>query len=59
MRHVHRLLEGPVISPKLVREEMAKTTTGGAVWDSAAWAIVDRVISIDPNVWVTSFPSTD
>ena len=59
MRQVHRLLEGPVISPKLVREEMVKTTDSGAVWDSAAWAIVDRVISIDPNVWVNSFPSTN
>jgi hypothetical protein len=59
MRQVHRLLEGPVLNPKLVREEMVKTTDGGAVWDSAAWAVVDRVISVDPNVWVNSFPSTD
>lgn len=59
MRQVHRLLEGPVVNPKLVREEMVKTTDGGALWNSAAWSIVDRVISIDPNVWVNSFPSTE
>lgn len=57
MRGVHRLLEGPVINPTLLREEMVKSKDIGAVWDLTAWAIVDRVIRDDPAVWITSFPA--
>jgi hypothetical protein len=56
MREVWRLLEGPVVNPTLLRAEMVKTTDNSAVWESAAWAIVDRQIGIDPAVWVTTIP---
>lgn len=52
MYEVWQRLEGPVINPTLVRDLMSKTTAEGAVWDSAQWAIIDRVITIDPAVWI-------
>jgi hypothetical protein len=51
MYEVWKLLEGPIVNPTLVREVMAKTRDEGAVWDTPAWSIVDRVIQRDPAVW--------
>ncbi|WP_157213150.1 hypothetical protein [Sinorhizobium sp. CCBAU 05631] len=52
MYEVWRRLEGPVINPQRVRDAMQATTERGAVWDSATWSVIDRVIGIDPAVWV-------
>lgn len=52
MYEVWRRLDGPVINPSRVREFMAKSTDHGAVWDATSWSIVDRLIAIDPAVWV-------
>jgi hypothetical protein len=52
MYEVWKLLQGPVVNPTLVREMMAKTRDEGAVWDTPAWSIADRVIQHDPAVWV-------
>lgn len=52
MYNVWRALKGPVVNPRMVREAMQKSTDKGAAWDNRSWAIVDRVISIDPAVWV-------
>lgn len=52
MYDVWRSLEDPVISPIVVRDLMSKTTNDGAVWDNAAWVIIDRVIMIDQTVWI-------
>jgi hypothetical protein len=52
MYHVWRALKGPVVNPRMVREAMQKSTDKGAAWDNPSWAIIDRVISIDPAVWV-------
>lgn len=46
-------LEGPVVNPSMVREAMIKARDLGAVFDGAAWALVDRAISIDAAVMVT------
>jgi hypothetical protein len=51
MYEVWKLLQGPIVNPTLVREVMAKTRDQGAVWDTPAWSIVDRVIQHDPAVW--------
>jgi hypothetical protein len=48
MYEVWKLLQGPIVNPTLVREVMAKTRDQGAVWDTPAWSIVDRVIQHDP-----------
>jgi len=53
MYAVWRSLEGPVVNPSMVREEMMKSRDEGAVWPVPAWALIERVIQIDPAVWVT------
>ena len=35
-------------------EAMLKAKEKGAVWDGAAWSIIDRAITIDPAVMVTT-----
>ncbi len=57
MMQVWRLLEGPVVNPTRLSAEMIKSTNLGAVWESAAWAIIDRAAGIDPTAWITSYPS--
>ncbi|MDX0702000.1 hypothetical protein GOD03_17330 [Sinorhizobium medicae] len=52
MYEVWRRLEGPVINPQRVRDAMQASADKGAVWDSATWSVIDRVISISPAVWV-------
>ncbi len=47
-----RAISGLVIHPTMLKEEMLKTKEKGAVWDAALYALVDRIISIDPAVWV-------
>jgi hypothetical protein len=53
MYEVWKRLAGPIVNPALVRDAMAHSTSKGAVWDNAAWSIIDRVIAIDAAVWVT------
>jgi hypothetical protein len=43
-------LEGPVINPTIVREKMSKAADLGAAWDNSAFALIDRVIAVDPHV---------
>ena len=38
----------------MVKEAMLKAKEKGAVWDGAAWSIIDRAITIDPAVVVTT-----
>jgi hypothetical protein len=52
MYEVWRRLDGPVVNPSRVRESMAKSTDKGAVWDAISWSLIDRLIAIDPAVWV-------
>ena len=52
MTGVYRLTAGLVIHPTMLKEEMLKTKEKGAVWDAALYDLVDRIISIDPAVWV-------
>ena len=46
MYDVWRSLEGPVVNPTMVKEAMLKAKEKGAVWDAAAWSIIDRAITI-------------
>jgi hypothetical protein len=52
MHDVWRLLEGPTVNPRRVREAMMETTKQSAVWRNSAWALIDRVIASDPAVWL-------
>jgi hypothetical protein len=54
MYDIWRSLEGPVVNPTMVKEAMLKAKEKGAVWDGAAWSIIDRAITIDPAVMVTT-----
>ena len=54
MYDVWRSLEGPVVNPTMVKEAMLKAKEKGAVWDGAAWSIIDRAITIDPAVMVST-----
>jgi hypothetical protein len=54
MLQVWKLLEGPIVNPTMVREAMRKSADDGAVWDTASWSIIDRVIAIDPAVWIVT-----
>jgi hypothetical protein len=49
---VWRRLEGPVVNPTLVCEAMARVAKEGVVWDNFSWSLIDRVIALDPVVWV-------
>ena len=59
MYDVWRSLEGPVVNPTMVKEAMLKAKEKGAVWDGAAWSIIDRAITIDPAVMVEYDNSRD
>lgn len=52
MYEVWRRLEGPVVHPSRLREAMVRSTEHGAEWDTLTWSLVDRVVAIDPAVWV-------
>lgn len=54
MHQVWRVLGGPVVNPTLVREEMARTTANGAVWENLIWSILDSRIARDPSVWIVT-----
>ena len=45
-------LEGPTVNPTMLREALLRSRDKGAVWDTAIYSIVDRVISIDRAVWI-------
>jgi hypothetical protein len=55
MYKVWRLLEGPVVNPTMVREAMHKSADQGAVWDTISWSLIDRVISLDPAIWIVAY----
>jgi hypothetical protein len=52
MFEVWRCLAGPVINPTMVRDEMTKSKSLGAVWDVPSWALIERVIEFDRAVWL-------
>ena len=52
MYEVWRRLEGPVVNPTRVREAMVQSTDQGAAWATVSWSLIDRVIGIDPAIWV-------
>ena len=54
MTDVWQSLEGLVINPTIVKEAMLKAKEKGAVWDGAAWSIIDRAITFDSAVMVAT-----
>jgi hypothetical protein len=56
MYEVWERLDGPVINPSRVRDAMVKSAEQGAVWNTISWSLIDRVIAIDPAVWVVRHP---
>jgi hypothetical protein len=49
MYQVWSELEGPVVNPKNVRISMENAQRKGAIWDNAAYGIVDRAIASNPE----------
>jgi hypothetical protein len=47
-----RYLTGPIINPTMVRDEMMKSKSLGAVWDLPSWSLIERVIVSDRAVWL-------
>jgi hypothetical protein len=56
MHEVWKRLEGPIVNPSRVREAMVKSAEHGAVWNTASWSLIDRMIAVDPAVWVVRQP---
>ena len=52
MYEVWLRLRGLVVNPSRVREAMVRSAEHGAEWGTLTWSLIDRVISIDPAVWV-------
>jgi hypothetical protein len=52
--NVWHSLTGPVVNPSMVKAAMSRAAERGAVWDGAAWSIIDRAIAIDAAVMVTT-----
>jgi len=52
MSNVYKLLNPPIINPTLVKEALIKTKEKGAVWDTAAYTLVERAIARDPHAWI-------
>jgi hypothetical protein len=52
MYNTWRCLNGPVINPTTVRDEMMKSKNDGGIWDGPSWALIDRVIEFDRAVWL-------
>lgn len=57
MYEVWQRLEGPIVNPTVVREAMTRSAEQGAGWDNAAWALIDRVITVDRSVWIVGTDS--
>jgi hypothetical protein len=49
---VWRDLTGPISNPTMVRDEMMKSKSLGAVWDLPSWALIERIIESDRAVWL-------
>jgi hypothetical protein len=52
MVHACETLQGPVINPTMVRAAMHKARDAGAVWDMAAFSLIDSIVARDAAVWV-------
>lgn len=52
MVEVWETLKGPVLNPTMARAAMTKAKEAGAVWDQAAWSLIDNAVARDPAVWV-------
>jgi hypothetical protein len=52
MYEVWRSLTGPIINPTMVRDEMMKSKSLGAVWDLPSWSLIERIIESDRAVWL-------
>jgi hypothetical protein len=53
MNDAYRTLDGPIVDPGRVKVALLAAAEKGAVWDSAVYAILNRVMARDPGVWVT------
>lgn len=52
MYEVWLRLRGPVVNPSRVRDAMFRSEQHGAEWGTRTWSLIDRIIGIDPAVWV-------
>ena len=52
MYQVWQSIEGPVINPTILREQMQKTTKEGAIWNALQWVLIDKIIKHDPAMWI-------
>lgn len=59
MYNVWKSLEGPVISPELVKESMKKSSAKGAVWENSSWVLIDRIFDSEKfalTIWKSQNP---
>lgn len=52
MAQVWRILTPPLVNPTEVKKAMTQSSDQGAAWDNLAWCLIDRVIEIDPAIWI-------
>lgn len=52
MAKAYRLLEGAVLCPTMIHDELTKTKELGTVWSNSAFAIVVRAIRRNPSTWI-------
>lgn len=55
MARVHRLLDGALLNPTMIRAELLATREAGAIWDNAVYSVVDHVIARNPVVWAIEY----
>ena len=55
MSAVYRMTKGPIINPSILKDELLETKKAGAVWEMPLYSLIDRIISVDPNVWAVDY----
>ena len=54
MQRCYRELDGPVLSPTRVRDELRSAEAMGIGWPNAIWPVLEAAITRNPVVWVVS-----
>ncbi len=55
MKDVYLLLKGNILNPQLIRDELIKTKTEGAVWKNSIYALIGLIIARNPETWIIEY----
>jgi hypothetical protein len=55
MKDVYLLLKGDILNPQLIRDELIKTKTEGAVWKNSIYALIGIIIARNPETWIIEY----